>query len=162
MKKPYNILFITSDQQRGDCYGFEKRKVKTPHLDELASEGTRFKNCITPNTVCMPARSSMLTGLLPRTHGVSDNGIDLNPEIGEKAALESAEDIMAMLNVNTKMVFITAGMGGGTGTGAAPIIAQMAREMNILTVGIVTTPFSFEGKLRNDQAQAGILSLIHI
>ena len=64
-----------------------------------------------------------------------------------------------MLNMNTKMVFITAGMGGGTGTGAAPIIAQMAREMNILTVGIVTTPFSFEGKLRNDQAQAGIEKL---
>ncbi len=86
-------------------------------------------------------------------------GAGANPEIGEKAALESAEDIMAMLNVNTKMVFITAGMGGGTGTGAAPIIAQMAREMNILTVGIVTTPFNFEGKLRNDQAQAGIEKL---
>ncbi len=86
-------------------------------------------------------------------------GAGANPEIGEKAALESAEDIMAMLNVNTKMVFITAGMGGGTGTGAAPIIAQMAREMNILTVGIVTTPFSFEGKLRNDQAQYGIEKL---
>ena len=86
-------------------------------------------------------------------------GAGANPEVGEKAALESAEDIMAMLNVNTKMVFITAGMGGGTGTGAAPIIAQMAREMNILTVGIVTTPFSFEGKLRNDQAQAGIEKL---
>jgi len=86
-------------------------------------------------------------------------GAGANPEVGEKAALESAEDIMGMLNVNTKMVFITAGMGGGTGTGAAPIIAQMAREMNILTVGIVTTPFSFEGKLRNDQAQAGIEKL---
>ena len=86
-------------------------------------------------------------------------GAGANPEVGEKAALESAEDIMAMLNVNTKMVFITAGMGGGTGTGAAPIIAQMAREMNILTVGIVTTPFGFEGKLRNDQAQAGIEKL---
>tara|TARA_B100001173_G_scaffold308661_1_gene319393 strand:+ start:2056 stop:3969 length:1914 start_codon:yes stop_codon:yes gene_type:complete len=86
-------------------------------------------------------------------------GAGANPEVGEKAALESADDIMAMLNVNTKMVFITAGMGGGTGTGAAPIIAQMAREMNILTVGIVTTPFGFEGKLRNDQAQAGIEKL---
>jgi len=86
-------------------------------------------------------------------------GAGANPEIGEKAALESAEDIMAMFNVNTKMVFVTAGMGGGTGTGAAPIIAQMAREMNILTVGIVTTPFSFEGKLRNDQAQSGIEKL---
>ena len=88
-------------------------------------------------------------------------GAGANPEIGEKAALESAEDIMAMLNINTKMVFITAGMGGGTGTGAAPIIAQMAREMNILTVGIVTTPFSFEGKIRNDQAQAGIEKFRH-
>ena len=86
-------------------------------------------------------------------------GAGANPEVGEKAALESAEEIMAMLNVNTKMVFITAGMGGGTGTGAAPIIAQMAREMNILTVGIVTTPFNFEGKLRNDQAQTGIEKL---
>jgi len=86
-------------------------------------------------------------------------GAGANPEVGEKAALESAEEIMEMLNVNTKMVFITAGMGGGTGTGAAPIIAQMARELNILTVGIVTTPFSFEGKLRNDQAQAGIEKL---
>ena len=86
-------------------------------------------------------------------------GAGANPEVGEKAALESAEDIMSMLNANTKMVFITAGMGGGTGTGAAPIIAQMAREMNILTVGIVTTPFSFEGKLRNDQAQIGIEKL---
>tara|TARA_B100001287_G_scaffold191398_1_gene161720 strand:- start:31187 stop:33085 length:1899 start_codon:yes stop_codon:yes gene_type:complete len=86
-------------------------------------------------------------------------GAGANPEIGEKAALESADDIMSMLNINTKMVFITAGMGGGTGTGAAPIIAKMAREMNILTVGIVTTPFNFEGKIRNDQAQVGIEKL---
>ena len=83
-------------------------------------------------------------------------GAGANPEIGSKAAIESAEDIKNMLNVNTKMVFITAGMGGGTGTGAAPVIAQMAKEMDILTVGIVTMPFSFEGKIRNDQAQVGI------
>ena len=86
-------------------------------------------------------------------------GAGANPEIGSKAALESAEDIKNMLNINTKMVFITAGMGGGTGTGAAPIIAQMAKEMDILTVGIVTMPFSFEGKIRNDQAQIGIETL---
>ena len=86
-------------------------------------------------------------------------GAGANPEIGSKAALESAEDIKNMLNVNTKMVFITAGMGGGTGTGAAPVIAQMAKEMDILTVGIVTMPFSFEGKIRNDQAQIGIETL---
>jgi cell division protein FtsZ len=86
-------------------------------------------------------------------------GAGANPEIGSKAAIESAEDIKNMLNVNTKMVFITAGMGGGTGTGAAPIIAKMAKEMDILTVGIVTMPFSFEGKIRNDQAQIGIETL---
>ena len=86
-------------------------------------------------------------------------GAGANPEVGEKAALESCEDIMSMLNVNTKMVFITAGMGGGTGTGAAPVIAKMAKEMNILTVGIVTTPFNFEGKIRNEQAQIGIEKL---
>ena len=75
-----NILFITSDQQRGDCYGFEGRRVKTPHLDDMARSGTRFAACITPNLVCQPSRSSILTGLLPRTHGVDDNGIDLPEE----------------------------------------------------------------------------------
>jgi cell division protein FtsZ len=83
-------------------------------------------------------------------------GAGANPEIGEQAALESLEDIRSMLDTNTKMVFITAGMGGGTGTGAAPIIAKIAKEMDILTVGIVTTPFQFEGKIRNIQAQKGI------
>lgn len=83
-------------------------------------------------------------------------GAGANPEIGEQSAVESLEDIRAMLTTNTKMVFITAGMGGGTGTGAAPIIAKMAKEMDILTVGIVTMPFEFEGKIRNAQAHQGI------
>ena len=83
-------------------------------------------------------------------------GAGANPDIGEQSAVESLEDIRAMLTSNTKMVFITAGMGGGTGTGAAPIIAKMAREMDILTVGIVTMPFEFEGKIRNAQAHQGI------
>ena len=83
MQKP-NILFITSDQQRADCYGFEGRRVKTPHLDAMARRGTRFNACITPNLVCQPARSSILTGLLPLTHGVSDNGIDLPTRTGER------------------------------------------------------------------------------
>lgn len=82
-KAKLNVLLITSDQQRGDCFGFEGRNVKTPHLDMLAKAGTRFSACITPNVVCQPARASLLTGLLPRTHGVPDNGIDLKPEIGE-------------------------------------------------------------------------------
>lgn len=84
IKKRPNILLITSDQHRGDCYGFEGRKVYTPHLDEMVQMGTRFSACITPNVVCQPSRASILTGLLPLTHGVHDNGIDLNPEIGEK------------------------------------------------------------------------------
>jgi arylsulfatase A-like enzyme len=78
-----NILLITSDQQRGDCYGFEGRRVKTPHLDQLARDGTRFGACITPNVVCQPSRASILTGLLPRTHGVWDNGVDLDDPVGE-------------------------------------------------------------------------------
>jgi arylsulfatase A-like enzyme len=78
-----NILLVTSDQQRGDCYGFEGRKVKTPHLDAMAAAGTRFAACVTPNVVCQPSRASILTGLLPRTHGVVDNGIDLDTAVGE-------------------------------------------------------------------------------
>lgn len=80
-----NILFITSDQQRADCYGFAGRRVRTPHLDALARAGTHFTACITPNVVCQPSRASILTGLLPLTHGVADNGIDLRPEIGERS-----------------------------------------------------------------------------
>lgn len=86
-------------------------------------------------------------------------GAGANPDVGMQSAVESFSDIQQMLGTNTKMVFITAGMGGGTGTGAAPIIAKMAREMDILTVGIVTMPFQFEGKMRNEQAQIGIEKL---
>ena len=86
-------------------------------------------------------------------------GAGANPEIGRKAAEESYNEIKTLIATNTKMVFITAGMGGGTGTGAAPIIAEMAKEMDILTVGIVTMPFQFEGKLRLDQAQKGLENL---
>ena len=83
MKSRPNILFITSDQHRWDCFGFEHRHVRTPHIDRLAAEGARFSRCITPNAVCQPARASLLTGMLPYTHGVIDNGIDLPPETGE-------------------------------------------------------------------------------
>ncbi len=83
-------------------------------------------------------------------------GAGAKPEVGQQAALESIEDIEKLLDSNTKMVFITAGMGGGTGTGAAPVIAQLAKERGILTVGIVTIPFQFEGRVRNEQAMAGI------
>lgn len=86
-------------------------------------------------------------------------GAGADPEIGEKAALESLEEIKSILDSNTKMTFITAGMGGGTGTGAAPIIAGISKEKGILTVGIVTIPFHFEGKMRLKQAQKGIEAL---
>lgn len=83
-------------------------------------------------------------------------GAGANPEIGAQAAKESMQEIQQMLNTQTKMVFITAGMGGGTGTGAAPIIAKIAKDMDVLTVGIVTMPFAFEGRRRAKQAQLGI------
>jgi cell division protein FtsZ len=80
------------------------------------------------------------------------------PEVGKNSAIESIDDVKELLGSTTKMVFITAGMGGGTGTGASPIIAQAAKEMGILTVGIVTTPFTFEGKRRKQQADEGLES----
>jgi cell division protein FtsZ len=86
-------------------------------------------------------------------------GAGANPEVGAMAAKESFEEIKNLLSTHTKMVFITAGMGGGTGTGAAPIIAKMAKDMDILTVGIVTMPFQFEGKLRIDQAELGLQNI---
>ncbi len=86
-------------------------------------------------------------------------GAGANPAVGRQAAEESLEDVKTLLSTQTKMIFITAGMGGGTGTGAAPIIAKMAREMDILTVGIVTMPFQFEGKIRLEQAQKGLEEL---
>ena len=86
-------------------------------------------------------------------------GAGANPKVGEQAAVESFDDIRKMFETNTKMVFITAGMGGGTGTGAAPIISKLAKEMDILTVGIVTMPFQFEGKIRSDQAKIGVEKL---
>ena len=86
-------------------------------------------------------------------------GAGSNPEVGKNAAIENVDDIKDILAKNTQMVFITAGMGGGTGTGAAPIIAQTAKEMGILTVGIVTIPFSFEGRRRKLQADFGMEEL---
>ena len=90
------------------------------------------------------------------THG---QGAGANPDVGKKAAEESRNNIAQILE-NTDMVFIAAGMGGGTGTGASPVVADIAREQGILTVGVVTKPFSFEGKRRMDQANEGISNLL--
>jgi cell division protein FtsZ len=86
-------------------------------------------------------------------------GAGANPDVGRQSAQESYEDLHTLLSTQTKMVFITAGMGGGTGTGAAPIIARMAKDLDVLTVGIVTMPFQFEGKIRLEQAQKGMEEL---
>lgn len=83
MGRPPNILLITSDQQRADCVGYENDRLLTPHIDRLAREGVRFSACITPNLVCQPARAAILTGMLPLTNGVWDNGVDLDPKLGE-------------------------------------------------------------------------------
>jgi len=110
-----NILLITSDQQRADCFGFENPHIKTPHIDRMAREGTRFSACITPNLVCQPARASILTGLLPLTHGVWDNGVDLDPMVGERGfsgALAAAGYRTAFIgkaHLSTKSTFAPTG-----------------------------------------------------
>lgn len=127
------------------------------HMFSQGIKGVDFVICNTDSQALenspVPTRIQLGVSL---TEGL---GAGANPTVGEEAAIESMEDIKAMLDTNTKMVFITAGMGGGTGTGAAPIIAKMAKELDILTVGIVTSPFQFEGKQRNEQAQEGIEKL---
>ncbi len=127
------------------------------HMFQSGINGVDFVVCNTDSQALenSPVPNKIQLGI-SLTEGL---GAGANPEVGEKAAIESQEEVKAMLETNTKMVFITAGMGGGTGTGAAPIIAQHARDLDILTVGIVTTPFVFEGKMRSDQAQLGIEKL---
>ena len=124
------------------------------HMFKQGIKGVDFVIC---NTASQALNNSGVPNKIQLGVNLTEGlGAGANPEIGEQSAVESLEDIRAMLTSNTKMVFITAGMGGGTGTGAAPIIAKMAKEMEILTVGIVTMPFEFEGKIRNLQAHQGI------
>ncbi|WP_347924480.1 cell division protein FtsZ [Pontimicrobium sp. SW4] len=127
------------------------------HMFQQGIKGVDFVIC---NTDAQALHNSGVPNKIQLGVSLTEGlGAGANPEIGEQAAVESLEDIKRMLDTNTKMVFITAGMGGGTGTGAAPIIAKMAKELDILTVGIVTMPFQFEGKIRNAQAQKGIETL---
>lgn len=104
------------------------------------------------------ARSEAITKITLGEKLTKGHGAGSNPDIGEKAAIESEEDIRKALE-GADMAFVTTGMGGGTGTGAAPVVAKIARDMGILTVGIVTKPFNFEGKRRMDQAEVGISKL---
>ncbi|MBK8956252.1 MAG: cell division protein FtsZ [Saprospiraceae bacterium] len=127
------------------------------HMYNLGIRGVDFAICNTDN-------QSLDLSPVPHKIQLGPNltvgrGAGNNPEMGKKACLESTEDLQEFLEADTKMLFITAGMGGGTGTGAGPILAKVAREMGILTVGIVTQPFSFEGPRRGKHAQEGIEQL---
>lgn len=124
------------------------------HMFKQGIKGVDFVVCNTDSQALQnsPVPNKIQLGV-NLTEGL---GAGANPEVGQQSALESMEDIDKLLDQNTKMIFITAGMGGGTGTGAAPVIAQMAKEKDILTVGIVTIPFQFEGKVRSEQAMAGV------
>ena len=127
------------------------------YMYHLGIKGVDFVAC---NTDAQALQNSPLPNKIQLGVSLTEGlGAGANPEIGERSAIESVDELSQMLASNTKMIFITAGMGGGTGTGAAPIIAKMARDMGILTVGIVTMPFQFEGKTRNDQAEAGLAKL---
>ena len=127
------------------------------HMFQAGINGVDFVIC---NTDAQALQNSPVPNRIQLGVSLTEGlGAGANPEVGEQAALESMEEIKQMLSTNTKMVFVTAGMGGGTGTGAAPVIARQAKEMDVLTVGIVTMPFQFEGKTRCHQAQRGIEKL---
>ncbi|MCT4699828.1 cell division protein FtsZ [Tenacibaculum haliotis] len=124
------------------------------HMFNKQIHGVDFVIC---NTDAQALESSPIPNKIQLgAHLTSGLGAGANPDVGAQAAAESIQEIQQMLSTHTKMVFITAGMGGGTGTGAAPIIAKIAKDMDILTVGIVTMPFQFEGRMRSKQAQKGI------
>jgi len=127
------------------------------HMFSQMIEGVNFIIC---NTDAQAIAQSMVPNRVQLgPHLTQGLGAGANPEIGRQATEESLEEIRRILEVNTKMAFITAGMGGGTGTGGAPIISKICKDLGILTVGIVTTPFAYEGKKRIQQAEEGIKNL---
>ena len=129
-------------------------------INHMFSQGIKGVDFVICNTDAQALENSPVPVKIQLGVSLTEGlGAGANPKIGREAAEESLKDIEDMLSTNTKMIFITAGMGGGTGTGAAPVIAKMAKDLNILTVGIVTIPFQFEGKMRNEQAQKGVEQL---
>lgn len=124
------------------------------YMYSLGIDGVDFVVCNTDSQAL--ALSPIPNKVQLGPHLTQGLGAGANPEIGKQASEESLEDITKILKVNTKMAFITAGMGGGTGTGGAPVVAKICRELGILTVGIVTMPFTYEGRKRMKQAQEGI------
>ena len=126
-------------------------------INHMFKQGIKGVDFIVCNTDSQALQNSPVPNKIQLGVNLTEGlGAGANPDVGQQSAIESIADIENMLDTNTKMVFITAGMGGGTGTGAAPVIAQLAKERDILTVGIVTIPFQFEGKVRQDQALAGV------
>lgn len=126
-------------------------------INHMFKQGIKGVDFIVCNTDSQALENSTVPNKIQLGMNLTEGlGAGANPEVGQQSALESIEDIEKMLDGNTKMVFITAGMGGGTGTGAAPVIAQLSKERDILTVGIVTIPFQFEGKVRQEQALKGV------
>lgn len=129
-------------------------------VNHMFGQGIKDVEFVVVNTDAQSLKSSPVPLRLQLGASLTEGlGAGANPEQGKNAAIESQDEIRELLSDNTKMVFITAGMGGGTGTGAAPVIAKIAKELNILTVGIVTAPFMFEGKKKMAVAQAGIEAL---
>src|SRR5687767_5697336 len=124
------------------------------HMYSQNIEGVNFIICNTDAQAIALSKVPNKVQLGP--HLTQGLGAGANPEIGRQATEESLEELKSILEVNTKMAFVTAGMGGGTGTGGAPIISKICKELGILTVGIVTTPFSYEGRKRQMQAEEGI------
>ena len=126
-------------------------------INHMFNQGIQGVDFIVCNTDAQALQNSPVPTKIQLGVSLTEGlGAGANPEIGQQSALESIDEIEKLLDNNTKMVFITAGMGGGTGTGAAPVIAQLAKERDILTVGIVTIPFQFEGKVRQQQAAKGV------
>ena len=124
------------------------------HMYRLGIKGVDFVVC---NTDHQALDTSPVPTKIPLGQSLTEGrGAGSIPDVGKNAAIENLEDVNEILAKNTKMIFVTAGMGGGTGTGAAPVIAQAARDMGILTVGIITVPFTFEGRKRRTQAEEGI------
>jgi cell division protein FtsZ len=129
-------------------------------INHMFKEGIKGVDFIVCNTDSQALQNSPVPNKIQLGVNLTEGlGAGANPDVGQQSAIESIPEIEAMLDSNTKMVFITAGMGGGTGTGAAPVIAQLAKERDILTVGIVTIPFQFEGKVRAEQALLGVEKL---
>lgn len=132
----------------------------TNAVNHMYNEGIQDVEFIVCNTDAQSLNNSPVPNKIQLgLHLTEGLGAGANPEVGKNAALETKEELRELLSDETKMVFITAGMGGGTGTGAAPIIAKVARELDILTVGIVTSPFAFEGRKKMLQAEEGIREL---